>query len=431
MQLAAPPRLNVGAWFALAAAGPAAMLAVAAAVTHEGVEHDAGLWAAGLLAPAVALALHTLGVRRRRPGPPPGDQVLTAAFALTVSEAAAVLLSVLMGAPLPGQAVASALAVSAIPLTGAVAVYLLKAAAPNFSLQPTGLAQALQQPDAGGRQGPVEWAEYVRLQEMAGEVEAGGDVAGAEAAPGGVLGGEQERREREEPVLVGFARLAADGAAGAGADVGEVVDRAGGGALGKVEAEAEVLQQPRLEAHEDRRPDLRVQEGGCERLEGEEGPRMWLPLRKRAGGHRGGGGYPGQRQWIVEERCGPLTLGLQGRRAQLFGDAGAVADEAARAGLHVGPHAPGGAAGDVGRPATVTGGEQVDDRAALAMGAGAEHEGVVGEFHRLKLWAPADEIQPPEEQLATGAYEKALGELKDLLATYRTQVVRETRQAAA
>ncbi|MBL8555956.1 MAG: hypothetical protein JNL41_16890 [Phenylobacterium sp.] len=65
------------------------------------------------------------------------------------------------------------------------------------------------------------------------------------------------------------------------------------------------------------------------------------------------------------------------------------------------------------------------------MGAGAEHEGVVREFHRLKLWAPADEIQPPEEQLATGAYEKALGELKDLLATYRTQVVRETRQAAA
>jgi hypothetical protein len=423
MLLAAPPRLNVRAWFALAAAGPAAMLAVAAAVTHEGVEHDAGLWAAGLLAPAVALALYTLGARRQREGPPPTDQVLTAAFALTVSEAAAVLLSVLMGAPLPGQAVASALAVSAIPLTGAVAVYLLKAALPNFSLEPTGLAQALQQPDAGGGQGPVEWAEYVRLEEVAGEVEAGGDVAGAEAT----LGGEQEGREREQPVLVGFARLATDGAPGPGADVGEVVDGAGGGALGKVEAEAEVLQETRLEADEDGGPDLRVQESGAQGFEGEEGPRMWLPLRKRPGRDGGGGGHAGQRQWIIEERCGPLTLGLEGRRAELFGDAGSVADEAARTGLHVGPHAPGGAAGDMGGPAAVLGGQQVDDRAALAVGAGREDEGVVGEFHRLKLWAPETEIQPRD----VADYEEALGELKDLLAIYRSQVARETTRRAA
>lgn len=426
MQLA-PPRLNVGAWFALAAAGPAAMLAVAAAATHEGATRDAGLWAAAMLAPAIALALHMLE-RRRRAGPAPADQALTSAFALTVSEAAAVLLSVLMGAPLPGQAVASGLAVAAIPLAGAVGLDLLRRALPHFSLQPTGLAQTLQQPDAGGRQGPVEWAEYVRLEEVPGEVEAGGDVAGAEPA----LSREQEGGQRQEPILVGFARLAADGAPGARADVDEVVDGPGGGAPGEVEPEAEVLQQARLEAHEHGGPDLRMEQRPAERLEGEEGPRMWLPLRKRPGGHGRRGGHPRQRQWIVEERCRPLTLGLKDRRAQLFGDAGPVADQGAGAGLHVWPHAPRIATGDVGDPTAVPGGEQFDDGAGLAVGAGREHEGVVGEFHRIKLWAPADEIQPPESNPAeAAAYDAALGELKELLAVYRDQVAREGRREAA
>ncbi|MBX3486002.1 hypothetical protein [Phenylobacterium sp.] len=65
------------------------------------------------------------------------------------------------------------------------------------------------------------------------------------------------------------------------------------------------------------------------------------------------------------------------------------------------------------------------------MGAGAEHEGVVGEFHRLKLWAPADEIQPPEAGAERAAHDAALDGLKDLIAVYRMQVVRENRRAAA
>jgi hypothetical protein len=425
--LIAPPRLNVGAWLALAVTGPTLMLAAAAGAgaAEDGPTRWAGLWAAVVLSPAVALCLRSLETRRARVAAGP-ERMLVAAFGMSVAQASGVLLAVLMGAALTGQAIACGLTVAAFPLAVAVPLDVLRRLFPNLPLQPTGLAQTLYKPDAGGRQGPVEWAEHVRLEEMAGEVEARADVAGAEPR----LGREQEAGQGEQPVLVGLAGVAADRAAGAGADVDEVVHGAGGGAAGEVEPEAQVLEQAGLEAHEDRGPDLRVQEGAAEGLEGEEGARMWLPLRKRAGRHGGGGGHPRQRQWIVEERCRPLTLGLKDRRAQLFGDAGAVADEAAHAGLQVRPHALGGAAGDVGGVAAVAGGEQVHDRPALAVGAGREHEGVVGEFHRIKLWVPAEEIQPPISDAAV-AFDAALAELKGLLADYKSKVVVEAAAEAA
>jgi hypothetical protein len=422
--LIAPPRLNVAAWLTLAVAGPTLMLALALGVTSGGSKQWAGMWVAVLLAPAIALALRALETRRAKAAAG-RELLLVAAFGLSIAEASAVLLAVLMGAPLTGQAIACGLTVAAGPLALAVTAELLRRAFPNMSLEPTGFAKALHQPDAGWRQGPVEWAENVRLEEMASELEARADVAGAQAG----LGREQEAGQGEQPVLVVLAGVAADGAAGAGADVDQVVGGAGGGALGEVEAEAQLLQQARLEAHEHGRPDLGMQEGGAERLEGEEGAGMWLPLRKRAGSHGRRGGNPRERQWIIEERCRPLTLGLEGRRAQLFGDAGPIADEAARAGLEVGPHALGGAAGDVGGVAAMAGGEQLDDRPALAEGAGGEHEGVVGEFHRIKLWAPAEEIQPPISD-ASVAFDIALAELKGLLADYRGKVVEARAEAA-
>lgn len=415
--LIAPPRLNVGAWLTLAVAGPTLMLAAAASATSGGAAQWAGLWVAVLLAPAVALALRSLEHRRSRAAQGP-ERVLVAGFGLSVAQASGVLLAVMWGAPLSGQAIACGLAVAAIPLGLAVPFELIRRAFPDFSLEPTGLAETLHKPDAGWRQGPVEWAENVRLEEVAGEVEAGADVAGAKAA----LGREHEAGEREQPVLVGLAGVAADGAAGAGTDVDQVVDGARGGALGEVEPEAQVLEQTRLEADEDRRPDLGNLEGRAQRLEGQEGPRMWLPLRKRPGRDGGRRGQPRQRQWVIEERCRPLTLGLQGRRAELFGDAGAIADEAARTGLEMGPQALGGAAGHVGGIAAMLAGEQFDDRPALAEGAGREDEGVVGEFHRIKLWAPADEIQPPISDAAV-AMDVALAELKALLADYKSKVV--------
>lgn len=415
--LIAPPRLNVAAWLTLAVAGPTLMLALALGVTSAGAMRGAGMWAAVLLAPAIALALRALETRRAKAAAGP-ERMLVGAFGLSVAEAAGVLMAVMMGAPLTGQAIACGLTVAAGPLALAVIADVLRRAFPNWSLEPTGLAKSLHQPDPGWRKGPVEWAENVRLEEMAGEVEARADVAGAQ--PG--LGREQEAGQHEQPVFVGLASVAADGAAGAGTDVDQVVDAAGGGAPGQVEAEAQLLEQARLEADEHRRPDLGMQERGAERLEGEEGPGMWLPLRKRAGSHGRRGGHSRQRQWIIEERCRPLTLGLQGRRAQLFADAGPIADEAARTGLEIGPHALGGAPGHMGGVAAMAGGEQLHDRPALAEGAGGEHEGVVGEFHRIKLWAPEEEIQPPISDAAT-ALDIALAELRGLLADYREKVV--------
>lgn len=423
--LIAPPRLNVGAWLTLAVAGPTLMLAAAAGATGGGAAQWAGLWVAVLLAPAVALALRSLERRRAQAAQGP-ERMLVGAFGLSVAQASGVLLAVMWGAPLSGQAIACGLTVAAFPLALAVPAAILRRLFPNFSLEPTGLAQTLHKPDASGRQGPVEWAENVRLEEMAGELQARADVAVAQT----VLRRQQEAGQREQAILVGLTGLTADGATGAGADVDQVVEHAGGGAAREVEAKAQVLEQPRLEAHEHGRPDLGNLEGRAQRLEGEEGPRMWLALRKRPGRDGGRRGQPRQRQWIIEERCRPLTLGLQGRRAQLFGDAGPIADEAARTGLEIGPQALGGPAGHVGGIAAVLGGEQLDDGPALAEGAGREDEGVVGEFHRIKLWAPADEIQPPISDAAV-AMDAALAELKGLLADYKSKLVLPPDEAQA
>ena len=421
--LLAPPRLEVRAWFTLAVAGPAAMLALAGAATSGGMTRAAELWLAVLLAPAVALALKGLETPRSGEAAQ-NDDLLTAAFCLSLGEACVVLLAVLAGAPVDGRAIACGLSVAAIPLGLAVGAHLLRLAFRPL-LETAPVAQAFQQPDAGRRQGPVERAEDVLLKEVAGEVEARADIAGLQAR----LRREYEPGQGQQPVLVGLAGLAADGAPGARADIDQVVDGAGGGAFAEIEAEAQVLQQPGLEAHEDGRPDVGIGEGGREGLERQEGAGMWIPLRKRAGGDGGGGGDSGQGQGVVEQGGGPLPHRLQSRRAKLFGDPGAVSNRGAGADLEVRPDPPRGAAGHMGGVAAVAGGEQVHDRPGLAVGAGREHEGVVYEFHRIKLWVPAPEIQRELEEQA-GKMDAALGELRGLLDVYRAQVVEPTPASA-
>ena len=178
--LLTPPRLEVRAWFTLAVAGPVGMLALAGAATSGGITQTAGLWLAVVLAPAVALALKTLETPRDGEVNT-SDHVLTAAFGLSTIEACAVLLAVLAGAPLDGRAIACGLSVAAIPLTLAVTATLLR---PAFRplLEPAGLAQPLQQPDAGRGQGPVEWPENELFEEVAGEFEAIDDASEVGAA---------------------------------------------------------------------------------------------------------------------------------------------------------------------------------------------------------------------------------------------------------
>lgn len=308
---------------------------------------------------------------------------------------------------------------------GALPRLLGYAKARMAGLEPASLTQALQEPDARRWQRAVKRSVDEHLEEMAREAKARADVAGRKAG----LGGEQEGRERQEPVHVGLAGLAADRAPGARADVDEVVDGARGRALGEVEAEAQVLQEARLEAHEDRRPDIRVREGLAQGFEGEESPWMWLALGERPGGHGGGGGEPREGQRIVEQGRGPLAHGLEAGRAELFGHPGAVAGGHPAAGLEHGLQPPRGAAGDVGGVAAMTGREQIDDGAGLPEGPRGEHEGVVDEFHIAKLGGPEAEIQPPGEDMSE-AFEAALDELKTLLADYQASLVTPRTKAA-
>lgn len=446
-----PRRLNVKAWFTLAAAGPTALAAVAAAATGVGLARDAGLWAAILLAPPLALALRSLERRPDEPEPRPWspEHALRTSLTLSTSAATAILLAVLAGAPLDGPAIACGLAAAAAPLALAIPAALAAWAVPGL-LKAAGVTEPLDHPDSRRWQRTVQRAEDERLQEVARQVEARRQVTRLE--PG--LGREQEAGERQHPVLVGFAGAAADGAAGPGTDVDQVVDGARGGATREVQAEPQVGQQARLETHEHRRPDLGVGEGFAERLEGQEGAGMRLALGQSAGHDGGRGGDAGQGQGVVEQLRRPGPGGLQAGRTELFGDAGAVARQDPRAGLEQRPDAPRAAAGDMGGPAAVPGRQQVDDGAVLAVRAGGQHEGVVGEFHPIKLWAPAEEIQPPipflgarppirlwvpdgaidpeaETAAATARMDEALGELRRVLHRYRAEMVEPPRAAAA
>jgi len=64
------------------------------------------------------------------------------------------------------------------------------------------------------------------------------------------------------------------------------------------------------------------------------------------------------------------------------------------------------------------------------MGAGGEHEGVVDEFHPIRLWVPAEEIQRDLAEL-TARNDAALVELRRLLDSYGREVVRRPRRSAA
>jgi len=448
--LLAPKRLNVGAWFAVAAAGPVAMGAVAAAATSAGMAREAGLWAAALLAPPLALAFRSLEGRGDHPQPRPWnpERTLRAALTLSTVEAVAILLAVLAGAPFDGFAIACGLAASAAPLALAAPAALAAYAFPGL-LETAGVTQPFEHPDARRWQRTVQRAEYERLQEMARQAEARRQVTVLDPR----LRTEQEAGERQELVAIGLAGPAADGAPGAGADPDQIVHLAGGGAFGEIEAEPQVGQKARLEAHEDRGPDLGMDEGLAQGLEGQEGAGMGLALGQRAGHDGGRGGDAGQGQGIVEQRRRPGAKGpragrLKAGRAQLLADPGAIARLDPGAGLQDGLHPAGISPGHMSGPAAVVSGQQVDDGAALAVGPGGQNVGLVAEFHPIKLWAPAEEIQPPdgieaafrpirlwvppevvdaEVDTATARMDEALGELRNLLHHYRAEVVEAPR----
>lgn len=495
--LLSPPRMDVRAWLALALNGPIAMLALAAAVTHEGVLRLVGFGLVLVLGPSLALSVRSVkaslrGANDRLELSParPLDHLLLIAFFLGLAGACAVLLTaairfrldsgtILLGLgvagpplgvitalyilvhmfrPVPGlradhdgllikatgevlawkdveqirlrhrwvrlselrivvRHVSGVLIVRRVPVPigfppGALPRVLRYAKARMAGLEPAGFAQPVQEPEARRWQRAVHRTIDEHLQEMAREAEARADVAGPEAR----LGREHEGRQRQEPVLVGLAGGPGDGAAGTGADVDEVVDGAGGGAPGEIEAEAEVLQQPGLEADEDGGPDIRIVERRAEGFEGEESPWMGFALGQGPGGDGRGGRKAAEGQGVVEQGGGPGPGGFEAGRAELVGDAGAVAGDDAGAGLEHGLEPAPRPAGDVGGIAAVGGGEQLDDGPALTEGPRREHEGVVLEFHQR-------DPEAAEAIILTQAYEAALAELKALAEQYRAEMV--------
>lgn len=417
----APRRLDVRAWLTLATAGPAAMLSLAAAATKEDPARTAGIGVAVLLTPSLILAaksLETKDIAWDRPvelvASRGRERTLVKAFCLSTASAAAVLVGVLAGAPMSPKAISGALTLTAAPLFVAVGLYGLEAA---------GLGETLAQPNARRRKRTVEGAEDEGLEEMPRQGETRADIARRQAR----LRREEEARKGQQAVLETLARFAAHSPSGAWTDIDEVVDDAGGGAFAEIEAEAQLLQEAGLEAHEDGRPDLGGGEGGAQRLEGQEGPGVWLPLRQGARGDRRGGGDARERQRILEERSWTFAHGLQAGAAQLALGAGPEAHDPAGAGLQQGLEASRVPAGDMGGVLAVPGGQELDDGAALAVGAGGEHEGVILEFHAPKLGDPAAEIQ--SRRAAESA--EAVDALRGLLERYRAEVVDSPGVAAA
>jgi len=130
-----------------------------------------------------------------------------------------------------------------------------------------------------------------------------------------------------------------------------------------------------------------------QRLERQIGARVRLALGQRSGRHRGRGGQSRQRQPVVEQGRRTLAHRLQAGRAQLVGDPRAVPHGHLRPRLQHRLHPPRSAARHMRRILAVLRGQDLDDRAGLAMGAGAEHEGVVVKFHAISTVIPAKERQ--------------------------------------
>src|SRR3546814_5293826 len=137
---------------------------------------------------------------------------------------------------------------------------------------------------------PAVGREDVALQEEAGQRQPPEQVVGI-AAAGPRAAADQEPGQRQQPVTVRLSRRERDGAAGARADIGEVVVPAGDGAAVEVETVTEVGQNPDLPTHIGGDPQVaelgelhRVEQGRQTSISLE--PLFWDALREEAE-HRG------------------------------------------------------------------------------------------------------------------------------------------------
>src|SRR5262245_13454333 len=191
----------------------------------------------------------------------------------------------------------------------------------------------------------------------------------------------EEARQRQQPVLPGLAGGAADGAAGLGRDIDELVGGAHGGAARQVEAIAELVEETELEADEDGRPDAVI----AQRIEGDEERIMDARMRLALGQEleqRHQRGEAGEAQRIVHQRAGPERDGLEREAAEMILGAGPPARHHDIAGLEHRSHGARAAAAHQPRPAAAALRQHLGDGRGLAMGPDIENDALLGPFHR-------------------------------------------------
>ena len=152
------------------------------------------------------------------------------------------------------------------------------------------------------------------------------------------LAPEQERREREQAVAILFACGPRDGAARSRRDIDEVIGRSGGGAAREIETEAELIEEPDLPAHEQRRPILEAVVR--HRVEQHVGAFERRHVRLTLGQHGGGDGgervQSRKRRAILEHVARPRPRELGDIDAEILGKPRAPGELHAVAGLELG-----------------------------------------------------------------------------------------------
>ena len=214
---------------------------------------------------------------------------------------------------------------------------------------------------------------------MPGERETGPHVLGRHGARRAAA---QECRQRQQAVLVGLAGLGRHGTARSRRDVDEVGGGAGGRAGRQVEAEAQLLQQHQLPAHDKRRPYLRLVEVAQHEQRHLVEVGMGIALGQQAGQRRHGGERR-ERGRVLHDVGGKALPQLDAEVAEVVGKPRLPGGIDVIADLQDGPQLARASAVHQPEVPAVLAREQLEHRAGLARAAARSGS----RLHRSTAWA--------------------------------------------
>ena len=236
-----------------------------------------------------------------------------------------------------------------------------------------------------------------------------------------VARGAQERRQRQQTVLVGLAGLGRHGAARLGRDVDEIRGLARRGAGGEIEAEAQLLQQRQLPAHDQRRPHLRARRGSPARTASPR--RGWGGDRARAAG----GSSAAIEVSAASAAASSMTCGrealpqLERRNGRGVGQPRLPGGVDVIAGLQDGPQLARAPAVHEAQVAAVRAREQLEHGAGLAVRPHAQDHAFVAPLHGTMLHRVRLGFPPPGEGRRAAGRSPEGGTSRSRLAVYGTR----------